>query len=317
MGSMAKTIGSFIDMTGKVFGRWTVIELDGRRGYKTYWKCICSCGTERAVNGQSLRNGMSQSCGCILGEKRREKNFVDITGKRFTRWIVIKFSNYNNRGNPCWLCKCDCGNEKVVSYTSLKNGHSQSCGCYGIEQRRKSTFIDLTGKRFGKLTVIEFSYNVGTNYLWKCLCDCGKEKLISGSSLRKGVTNSCGCLHFEVTALLEGEASFNFLFGIYKRNAKRRDISFEIEKEFFRKTTKENCFYCNREPSQVIHSNNTNGSYIYNGLDRINSKLGYSEENIVACCQVCNWRKSNASYDDFIDWIDSVYTTIHNKEQKK
>jgi len=47
---------------------------------------------------------------------------------------------------------------------------------------------------------------------------------------------------FEVTALLEGEASFNFLFGIYKRNAKRRDISFEIEKEFFRKTTKENCF---------------------------------------------------------------------------
>jgi len=47
-----------------------------------------------------------------------------------------------------------------------------------------------------------------------------KRKLISGSSLRKGVTNSCGCLHFEVTALLEGEASFNFYLEYIKETPK-------------------------------------------------------------------------------------------------
>lgn len=54
--------------------------------------------------------------------------------------------------------------------------------------------IDLTGKRFGRLTVIE-RYNKKTPYvLWRCKCDCGKESIVRAGSLIRGVSKSCGCL---------------------------------------------------------------------------------------------------------------------------
>lgn len=53
-----------------------------------------------------------------------------------------------------------------------------------------SKLIDITGQRFGKLTAIDYI----NNGRWKCKCDCGNEKIISGTDLRKGSTKSCGCL---------------------------------------------------------------------------------------------------------------------------
>ena len=63
-------------------------------------------------------------------------------------------------------------------------------------------FIDLTGKRFGRLTVIEIADvpNAG-QYYWHCICDCGNEKNIAGSSLRSGRTKSCGCWQKEARCL--------------------------------------------------------------------------------------------------------------------
>ena len=51
---------------------------------------------------------------------------------------------------------------------------------------------DLKGQRFGKLKVIDFAYSNGTCY-WKCRCDCGKDCIVKGTSLRYGSTKSCGC----------------------------------------------------------------------------------------------------------------------------
>ena len=83
-------MGRFVDLTGKRFGRWTVI---GRAESRmsagkpvVFWKCKCDCGTERDVSGNSLRCGLSESCGCLhkekvksLCESRRLKNrfFID------------------------------------------------------------------------------------------------------------------------------------------------------------------------------------------------------------------------------------------------
>lgn len=58
-----------------------------------------------------------------------------------------------------------------------------------------SKCIDLTGKKFGKLTVIrrvENSENGAAK--WECLCDCGNTKIVTGHNLRGSVTQSCGCL---------------------------------------------------------------------------------------------------------------------------
>ena len=53
--------------------------------------------------------------------------------------------------------------------------------------------LDLINKRFGKLVVIS-KHPSKRRSMWLCKCDCGKEKIIRGTSLKAGVTNSCGCL---------------------------------------------------------------------------------------------------------------------------
>lgn len=58
-----------IDLTGKTFGRWVVLEL-APRTYQTMWKCVCTCGTERTVSGANLTSGHSTSCGCLREENR-------------------------------------------------------------------------------------------------------------------------------------------------------------------------------------------------------------------------------------------------------
>ena len=60
-----------------------------------------------------------------------------------------------------------------------------------------SRHIDLVGKRFGKLLVLGASHIKNRSIYWLCKCDCGNEKAIKGSSLRGGLTMSCGCLHIE------------------------------------------------------------------------------------------------------------------------
>jgi len=57
--------------------------------------------------------------------------------------------------------------------------------------------IDLTGNRYGRLTVIEYVYTKNRKPHWRCRCDCGNETIVSGSNLRYGVTKSCGCLEEE------------------------------------------------------------------------------------------------------------------------
>jgi len=55
--------------------------------------------------------------------------------------------------------------------------------------------IDLTGKRFGKLIVLQRAgLDKGLNVLWKCQCDCGKTTIAAGTKLKSGVPKSCGCL---------------------------------------------------------------------------------------------------------------------------
>lgn len=54
-------------------------------------------------------------------------------------------------------------------------------------------YEDLTGRRFGMLTVISRADNRGTQVMWNCLCDCGSISIACGNNLRRGSTRSCGC----------------------------------------------------------------------------------------------------------------------------
>lgn len=117
--------------------------------------------------------------------RKHSHNFQDLTDKRFVNWLVISISHTNKLGRVYWLCVCDCGTKRAVAGLSLKNGDSTGCGC----TRREN----LVGQLFGYLLVVRlFSVN---NYIarWLCLCECGKETIVSHDTLKCGTTISCGC----------------------------------------------------------------------------------------------------------------------------
>lgn len=119
-----------IDITGKRFGEWEVI---GKGTKKSYWKCKCSCGVIKEVEGHSLKSGSSQSCG--------HTNFQDLTGLHFGEWEVLRYA-----GDKKWECRCSCGTERTLSGGNLRNGATLSCGCQQAKLRKETLF-----KRYGDI----------------------------------------------------------------------------------------------------------------------------------------------------------------------
>jgi hypothetical protein len=123
--------------------------------------------------------------------------FIDLTGQRFGRLVVVSRVENGARRDARWLVKCDCGTEKVASGTNLRKGVVQSCGCL------RRGWFDLTGQHFGRLTVIErgpnISYENGRSVVatWVCVCECGNRVTVRGRNLRSGTAQSCGCLRRE------------------------------------------------------------------------------------------------------------------------
>lgn len=59
--------------------------------------------------------------------------FVNLAGQRYGRLIIISCVGRDKHGNSIWLCKCDCGNEKVIAAYQMKSGTTKSCGCLAHE----------------------------------------------------------------------------------------------------------------------------------------------------------------------------------------
>lgn len=190
---VAETDPRFNIFTGQRFGRLTAIEEDSQRQHSSVkWICRCDCGRTVSVSGQSLRNGATRSCGCLRSEERKEE-VIDLTGKRFGNLVVIGQDSERDRFNRIkWICKCDCGNVISIIGQSLRTGNTKSCGCKRNE--------DLTGQRFGRLTVIEkdSERDKEGHAKWLCRCDCGNVVSVTKGSLKFGHTRSCGCLRRDV-----------------------------------------------------------------------------------------------------------------------
>lgn len=123
---------------------------------------------------------------------------IDLTGKRFGRLLVLSRAKNNKDGRTMWLCRCDCGNERIIMGKCLRNGHTQSCGCLARDINSKRSFVDHTGEKFGKLTAMFRSADYvapnGKHHVqWHCRCDCGNEITVDVCQLVTGHTKSCGC----------------------------------------------------------------------------------------------------------------------------
>lgn len=126
------------DLIGQRFGRLEVIEKSNKRDLSgnIYWKCKCDCGNTVVVQGRSLRNGRTKSCGCYkkdLWDTHIKEKFIDMTGERYGYLTVIErgkdYVFKGNRHTTTWICRCDCGNTTRTTRTNLITGKAKSCGC--------------------------------------------------------------------------------------------------------------------------------------------------------------------------------------------
>lgn len=110
--------------------------------------------------------------------------------------------------------------------------------------------INLINKKFGKLIVLEelLDRHPSTRgIMWKCKCDCGNIKNISGRHLIIGKTKSCGCNKIGMNRK-DKETSYNSLFRIYKRNALKNNRVFLLTINQFKDLINKNCHYCGIPP---------------------------------------------------------------------
>jgi hypothetical protein len=179
-------------------------------------------------------------------------------------------------------------------------------------------YKDLTGEVFGPITILKRGPDKPTksrlNMSWIGKCECGsiKEYHISNlaradKALADGKIFSCGCK----SSLPFGVSACKAVFRQYKVHAEKRGYEFAIEWDDFVAITKSDCHYCGAAPKNKIgrtERKRGNGYYIYNGIDRMDNKVGYYLDNVVPCCRVCNRAKDVMGAYDFLRWVAKVYT---------
>ena len=188
-------MSAFQDLTGQTFGYLTVESYAGKKGKRTAWNCRCVCGNTTIVTGTHLKTGHTTSCGC----KHFDKSIEDLSGQQFGYWTVIEHTGFK-KGQTMWKCQCICGTIREVRAGALKSGKSSSCGCMnqvlfkerGYIRKGSKKITDLTGQRFGRLTVISLMpHEKGEPVFWKCKCDCGNERTVNVVNLNNGTATQC------------------------------------------------------------------------------------------------------------------------------
>lgn len=192
-------VGKLQDLTGRAFGKLTVVARAENFGRMTAWFCQCDCGNEKVVRATHLKRGEIKSCGCAhkdAGIARR----VDITRERYGRLVVQSW----DEGRFKWLCQCDCGNTHWATTNDIRTGHTTSCGCAHVDAAKTNLKLAQAmepkhklrlqpGDRKHKLTITGFSHIADSHTHWNADCDCGNTTVVRGSTFNKGRIMSCGC----------------------------------------------------------------------------------------------------------------------------
>lgn len=178
--------------------------------------------------------------------------------------------------------------------------------------------IIKAGDRYGRLIFVKETKQpcgqVGKHRCGLFKCDCGRSVETRLNTVRIGHTRSCGCLHTEAVAkigkdnkLPVGQASKNALYGRYKRDAEKRKLCFNLTIKQFEYLTKLNCHYCGQLPAAKYQNKYCNGPYIYNGIDRLDNRVGYVVDNSIPCCWICNKMKGTLTGPEFYTQVHKIY----------
>lgn len=262
---------------------------------------------------------------------------ANLTGMKIHYLTVLSKGDsriLNNGTEYRWLTRCDCGKEFLASTSSLKR--IKSCGCH-VQKEYIENLKMLIGIKRNFLIPLEVLL-IDNRVLLKCKCDCGNIKNILPGKLTRDIAKSCGCAHLDASKksikLAHAKntkhepriASAKHLWG------RKYDDGCSFDK--FLELSQLPCYYCGIEPYQIYKSSKfdnrcsenfkNNDTFVYNGLDRINSSLPHNEDNIVSSCGICNKFKLAKTKDYFYNWIRlinikdyNVYVKMYNELYNK
>lgn len=174
-------------------------------------------------------------------------------------------------------------------------------------------FNDLTGQKFGNLTPIEFTTHTTAGgrsvYRWKCRCNCGSICFIRSAELTHNYRTDCrSCSkkrQARKTILPNNESTRNRVYRNYKRHAKQKRLIFQLTQSEFESILQKPCQYCGSLPKTYADG------YSRNGVDRIDSTVGYTIGNVVPCCEMCNRAKLDNTVEEFVKWVDLIHAHLH------
>lgn len=177
-------IGNATDYTGYKCGTLTVLyRVPKKNKTHTPWACICTCGGYCIRDIDTLKRG--------IGKCDSLHNHNNLVGKKFGKLMPIhRLDDYVHERGWLYECLCECGNIKQIREKDFLYGKTISCEC------SKKEYVDLTGKKIGKLTVLNLveGERIHNSYVWLCKCECGNLVKIRSSQLYDGSTRSCGCI---------------------------------------------------------------------------------------------------------------------------
>lgn len=190
---------------------------------------------------------------------------------------------------------------------------------------------NYVGRKFGEFEVmgmIEASNGKNNGGKWQCKCNCGVLFDCEGYNLHW--RRSCGHLVVKVKAengvrnRRPKEVSFNCSYLSYKANCRSRGLE-ALNKDKWREIATQPCYYCgsiDKRNKAKMNSYKRNfsvrltdevlNSYEVelNGIDRLNSKDGYVEGNMVPCCGMCNRMKNSYTIDEFLSKVKVIYKRL-------
>lgn len=177
------------------------------------------------------------------------------------------------------------------------------------------TLVDITGNQYGRWTVISRAENAKNNQTsWTCRCSCGNERVVAKSNLLNGKSTGCqSCRTSEsylggsTQILLDETSAAKRVYKDYKNKCVKKGIYFDLTYEQFKWFAEKPCMYCGQVDSNFAKRSHQRAlDWKYNGLDRVDTNLGYYTENIVTCCKYCNRAKSDQTLQDYIDRCHAV-----------
>ena len=121
--------------------------------------------------------------------------FIDLTGQIFGDFKITSFDDTRGKYKYYWNGECiHCCNKKSIASSRLHNNEQVRCDVCNKDFGKspvKGYAEDLTGKRFGELTVTGFAYNKNDHSYWYCDCSCGNQVIKSIGFLHRGLNQMC------------------------------------------------------------------------------------------------------------------------------